>query len=58
MKKMPVAMSSTTQRGTRKRLRHIFLEVVVVEGIVVVVVVVCFDSGVEWIEVVVAVAVR
>jgi hypothetical protein len=35
------------------------LEVVVVEGIVVVVVVVvCFDSGVEWIEVVVAVAVR
>jgi hypothetical protein len=53
---MPVAMSSTTQRGTRKRLRHIFLEVVVVEGIVVVVV--CFDSGVEWIEVVVAVAVR
>jgi hypothetical protein len=57
MKKMPVAMSSTTQRGTRKRLRHIFLEVVVVEGIVVVVVV-CFDSGVEWIEVVVAVAVR
>jgi preprotein translocase subunit SecE len=57
MKKMPVAMSSTTQRGTRKRLRHIFLEVVVVEGIVVVVVV-CLDSGVEWIEVVVAVAVR
>jgi hypothetical protein len=29
MKKIPVTMSSTVQRGTRKRLRHIFFEVVV-----------------------------
>jgi hypothetical protein len=43
MKKIPMTMSSTTQRGTRKRLRHIFLAVVV-EGIVIVAV--CFDSDV------------